>query len=243
MVIMLKLPIWYLLVASAVDGLGGYYTTVLMGCFAYISDTTTNEQRRFRITVLEICVLMPGILGPLGAGKLLETIGFLYCFIITLIGQAINIIYTIFFVPETIQKDPSAKFFDLTRLRRISHVFCLKDGTNRNTKLMLLLAAFFISIIPTFDFSLDTLFIKNRPLCMSDAMVGYYSSTYLGVSSMCALVLAWLLKYCMSDQAIALVAGLASVFKNLYKAFVQNIIMMFMSKNYLFCLFYVLKAV
>ena len=230
-VVMLKLPMWYLLVASVVDGFGGYFSTMFMGCFSYISDTTTKEQRRFRITVLEICMLLPGIIGPLGVGKLLETIGFLYCFIITIIGQAINIIYAIFFIPETIQKDPSAKFFDFAHVRRASQVFCMKDSTNRNVKLMILLAAFFISIIPTMDFSLDTLFMKDRPLCLSDAMVGYCASTYLAVAAIGALVMAWLFKYCLSDQAIAMVAGMASVFKNVYKAFTQNVIMIFMSKN------------
>ena len=170
-VVQLQLPLWYLFIAAFVSGFGGFLNTMLLGCFAYISDTTSQDRRRFRITVLEMCLLIPGIIGPLGVGKVLETIGYAYSFGISLVGQVIVATYVIFFVPETVQKDPSAKFFNLAHMKQL----VAKDKT-RNIKLATLFVAFFVGVVPKFDNGLDTLYLKNRPLCMSNKMVGYYLS-------------------------------------------------------------------
>ena len=230
-VVQLHLPLWYLFISAFLCGFGGFLSTMLLGCFAYISDTTSPETRRFRITVLEMCLLIPGIFSPLGIGKLIETIGYMYSFVITLVGQVIVVIYVIFFVPETVQKDTSAKFFNLTRMKQFKELFTKKGDNRRNVKLIILFLAFFIGIVPKFDFGLDTLYLKNRPLCLSNKMVGYYMSTFLGVATFGGILVAWLMKFCMPDQTVALIGGLSSMVQNIYKAFVQNVIMIFFGEN------------
>lgn len=226
-VVQLHLPLWYLFIAAFISGFGGFLSTMLLGCFAYISDTTSPDKRRFRITVLEMCLMLPGIIGPLGVGNLIETIGYMYSFVISLVGQTIIVIYVIFFVPETVQKDPSAKFFDLTRMKQFWQLFTKTDNQKRNVKLIILFVAFFIGIMPKFDYGLDTLYLKNRPLCMSNKLVGYYLSTFLAVSTFGGIFVAWLFKYCLSDQIVAMIGGLSSMVQNVYKTFVQNVMMIF----------------
>ena len=57
-VIAFKLPVEYLLIGALIEGCGGYYQTMLMGCFSYISDTVPVDRRAMRITIVGTCVFI-----------------------------------------------------------------------------------------------------------------------------------------------------------------------------------------
>jgi len=46
-----------------------------MACFAYVADRTPAQRRMLRITLLELCVLVAGIVSPIGIGPIIGLIG------------------------------------------------------------------------------------------------------------------------------------------------------------------------
>ena len=231
-VIGFDLNINWLFVGSVLNGLGGYFTCMLMGCFAYVADITEPEQRMFRITVIEMCMFASTVVTPIPIGYLIQTAGYLYPFIIVGGGILLNIFYVIFFVPETIQKDPLTdnSFFTTRPVKETVRLFAKDNGTDRRWQLDIMLVAFFIATLPTMDYSLSTMFEKNEPLCWTSVVIGYFSAVFIAVTSVGGVVSAKLLKCCLPDQAILLVACLSALSLNLYKAFVQNTVMMFSCK-------------
>ena len=230
-VIGLKLPAEYLVIGAVIEGFGGYYQTMLMGCFAYISDIVPADGRSLRITILETCVFIPAIFAPLVVGYWVEHGGFLAPFLTVLGLYIIALVYAIFFVPETVPRNPEAKFFSTKHMKKTLLLFTKDDDTRRRWKLCVLLFAFFLcSVVKVGDF-VDTLFEMNRPLCWTSDIVGYFLSAEVAVVSAGAVLTMRLLKCCMRDGGIALTSGLMGVVHNAYTAFVQNSTMMYISKS------------
>lgn len=101
---------------------------------------------------------------------------------------------------------------------------------SRRLKLNLLMGAFLVSNLPTFALSISTLFEMNSPLCWGIDEIGLFSGVSIGVAAVGALIITPLLKcFRVSDQSIAILAGLASLATSVYKSFVQSTLMMFLS--------------
>lgn len=45
----LNLPLWFVLVGSFFDGLGGYFTGLILAVMAYVADTASKEDRALRL--------------------------------------------------------------------------------------------------------------------------------------------------------------------------------------------------
>jgi PCFT/HCP family folate transporter-like MFS transporter 1/3 len=230
LVIYFRGSIWWLLIGSFLEGLGGFYMTALMGCLSYVSDITKPEDRLLRITIVEMCSFFSAILGPIGVGYVIRDLGYFWPFLIVLGGYLLNILYVIFLVPETVRRDPDAWFFSTEHIKTTVGLILLDNGTNRKWKLDILLFSFFISTIVTLEMGTTTLFELNHPLCWDSVMIGYYSATMIAVATIGGAVLAKVSKFCMADSHIALMAGLLGAARLFYTAFVQNTIMMFSGK-------------
>ena len=63
-------------------------------------------------------------------------------------------------------------------LRRVLALFLVP--TTHRWQLCFLLAAFLISNLPTFNFSVQTLFAMNYPLCWTVSQVGFFAGASLG---------------------------------------------------------------
>lgn len=94
-------------------------------------------------------------------------------------------------------------------------------------KLKLLVIAFFLHNLPSMDHGVLTLFQMNAPLCWTVTIIGTYTSVRTGLSSGGGLITAPLLKRCLSDVVITLLAGSAVMVTDIYKAFVSSSAMMF----------------
>ena len=229
-VVALQLPAEYLVIGAVIEGFGGYYQTMLMGCFAYISDIVSADGRALRITILETCVFVPAVFAPLATGYWVKHSGFLPPFITVLALYVVVLVYTIFFVPETVPRNPQAKFFSTKHMTKSVLLFTKDDGTRRRWKLSVLIAAFFLCSVVKVGDSVDQLFEMNRPLCWTSEVIGNFLSAEVAVISAGAVLSMRLLKCCMRDGGIALTSGLMGVVHNVYTAFVQNSIMMYISK-------------
>ena len=113
-----------------------------------------------------------------------------------------------FFVPETIVAKRRPEFFTLRTLRTGVQVFT-KEG-ERRWQLACLFIAFLFTFLAYQGMNVDTLFEINSPLCWGPDMIGYYTTTYMGVCALGGVLVAWMLKYCASDLTTAILAGAMS---------------------------------
>lgn len=230
LVVRLDGSLWWLSVGAVLEGLGGFYIGTLMGCFSYIADTTTPERRMFRITVLEMCAFIAGLLGPLGVGHIISAWGFLWPLVLAASGFAINLLYVIFLVPETVHREPGVPISPQLLLPSWK-LFTHDNGTGRRWKLAILLLALFVSSAVTLESGTKTLFQLNYPLCWDATTIGYYTAVAIVVSAVSGALLARLSRRCLKDHHLALLAGLASSLRCVYTAFVRNTPMMFAGKS------------
>jgi len=121
----------------------------------------------------------------------------------------------------------------------VGHVFSLflSPGPHR-VQLNILMAAFFISMLPTFDFSVSTLFEMNRPLCWTVREIGMFTGVSLAVSAVGALLVTPAMKKCATDWHIAITAAMAGVITYGYKFFVRDSLMMYLCKFVFLVRFY-----
>ena len=229
-VVAFRLPAEYVLVGAVFEGSGGNYQTMLMGCFAYISDIVPADGRSLRITILETCVFITAMFTPFVAGFWVKHGGFLAPFL-TIAGiYVITLMYAIFFIPETVTRSSHAKFFSTKHIAKTAQVLTKDDATERRWKLCVILAAFFLCSVVKEGDVIDPFFQMNRPLCWTSDVVGIFQSADVAVISVGAVIFMRLMQCCMRDGGIALTCGLLGVVHNVYTAFVQNSTMMYISR-------------
>jgi len=117
-------------------------------------------------------------------------------------------------------------------VRQVVSLF-LPPGRSR-VRLNVLMAAFFVSMLPTFDMSLSNLFEMNRPLCWTVREVGLFAGTTFGICALGALIITPLMKRCLTDWHIAVTASAAAVVTNVYKFFVRDSLMMYFCTCFVF---------
>lgn len=227
LVFVLNLPVWVLWIGEFLNGCSGSMSLLIAGCFSYIADTTTKENRQFRITFAEISMFFCTILGPIGVGYVIDKEGYLWPFVIVFIGHILNLIYTLFFVPETIIKDRSAKLFTLENIKLTFKTFTINTPDNRRWKLWLLFISFFVHYIGSGVYAVTGLFVLNIPLCWDAVTIGYYNTALTALSTVGGIATAKIMKYFTSDAMIALVTSFVDGINCIYKGFVQNTAMMF----------------
>lgn len=232
-VISLNASRYYLFIGAAFNGLGGYFMALLCGCLAYVADTTSVEKRTLRITIVEMCMILPATVSTLAVGYWIRAAGYLQPYLAILAGQALCIIYSIFFIPDSFVPDQNAKFFSTSHLRNAARVYFVDDGSGRHIYLLILLAALFGPLLVTFSAGIDILFEMNLPLCWDSVILGIYSSVDIAVVAVGGIVCAVLFRRCLSDLGIVIVAGVISTIRLAYKSFVQNTLMMFLSKYFI----------
>lgn len=239
-IIFFNLPIWCFWISSFVEGLFGGMSLLFVGCFSYIADITKKEQRQFRITVMEMVPFFFGILTPIGAGYLIQKTGYFWPVLISFGGHVLNLIYVIFFVPETIRKGhpsddnkiTSSKKFAISNLGDSFKVISIETPDKRRWKLQVLLLSFFVHRFASGVYNIDSLFQLNIPLCWTAVIIGYYKTTIIGVSTIGSLVLAKLLKFCVTDAMIAVLASAFDIVHCIYLGLVKNTIMMFLCEYF-----------
>ena len=107
----LRLPLEVTLVGTSLDGLSGTDTIMLSTCFAYISDTVSLERRSYRIMVMVIASRFLDGSFQLAMGYMITGLGYLWPFVFLLVLHTLNLVYILFFVPESrVPSDDKAGF-------------------------------------------------------------------------------------------------------------------------------------
>ncbi|XP_023940065.2 proton-coupled folate transporter-like [Bicyclus anynana] len=152
--------------------LGGWFTHFI-GVFSYIGDITTNEDRTYRIGIVNLCMSLGYPIGSALSGVLLTWIGYYGIFSLSAGFYLFSIVYG-----YTCLEDPSPKprdkkyqgvfgffkeFFDIGLVLETFKVAFRKGEGNRRTRVCLLLIVVFVVFGPLQgEFSILYLFTRYR---------------------------------------------------------------------------------
>ena len=131
-VMALDLNLGILVLTGLLQGFTGASTVVFMACFAYIADINPPEKRLFRIVLIEVGQALGALVGGLLIGWMTDSFGFVIPSIILTVLMGVLSVYVIFFIPETVLKDPSAPVFKFSYLSGLPRLW-FKKGTIRGT--------------------------------------------------------------------------------------------------------------
>lgn len=79
----------------------GGWITMFMGAFCHISDISTEENRTFRVGVVNLCLTAGGPIGMALSGILLEQIGYYGVFSISSFLILLSLIYGVYYIKDT----------------------------------------------------------------------------------------------------------------------------------------------
>lgn len=174
--IVFSLPLELLILAAFLEACSGGVSTFLMGSFASISDITTPEQRSFRIFILEVALGIGNFVSQIATGYVINLLGFMYPLIILGGIHVINLLYTVFLLPESRKGDlRNVSLFSREHFRKMWQLYTKDDESRRRWKLQLCLFLLFITVMVQLGSS-DCIvyFLISFPLCFTPVLIGYY---------------------------------------------------------------------
>ena len=231
MVVAFRLPIPFILIGTLVDGCLGGTFTMMMASLAYIADVTTLKQRPLRILAVEIFSGLGQTAANIGAGYLLDALGFFYPYVI-IVGIAIfTLLYVIFFIKETLPKDPDTELFACSNIRNGIGVIVRKTVDNRRWKIISSFLIFFL--ISVMDFGvveIITFYVLNPPLCWNSVLIGYYTSFAYVLQTIGSLIFLKLFYRCLKEYGLVVVSCLSGVGYYLVLAQATTTLMVFIGE-------------
>ena len=131
-VMALDLNLVILVLTGLLQGFTGASTVVFMACYSYIADINPPEKRLFRIVLIEVGQALGALVGGLLIGWMTDSFGFVIPSIVLTVLMGVLSVYVIFFIPETVLKDPNAPVFKCSYLSGLPKLW-FKKGTIRGT--------------------------------------------------------------------------------------------------------------
>ncbi|XP_074648093.1 proton-coupled folate transporter-like [Tubulanus polymorphus] len=223
-VIYFKLPVYVLVLAAGLDGFGGSIAAMFMVAFIYISDITSPMERAIRITILEGLIMFSMAVSQLGLGYWIDASGFLYPYL-ALIGLLIlNLIYIVFFVPETliVEKNKEARFSMITELKAILSVLKTKENGRRIKIVFLNILIFLVVFTNVSTVNVRLLFLMNIPFCWGPIKLGIFGAIGAVANQVISVISVKIFKFCLSEMWISLIGIFSSMASLLLFSFSEH---------------------
>lgn len=234
-VIYLKLPVTTLLIGAFLVGSCGSFPTMVLSVFSYIADITDENQRAFRLGILEAIAFLSGMLSHLTSGYLVYNSGFRPPYWVILFLHTFALFYVVFILPESripVNHDKQAefKFFSVSHVIAIVHIFS-KPRSGGHWRMALLMIISGLMIMCSIGFgSIIVLYALDRPLCCNAIMIGYYLALSFCVQAIGAVLGLKFLGNILSDHRL-LQIGMTSIILSLsFMAFVTSKQTLFVGK-------------
>lgn len=179
-------PLYALFVGSAISGVSGFLTTVMLATMSYIADTTEKSGIAIRLAIIQMLVFMGGVLSQLTSGLWIQKFGFIAPTWLILACQITSVLGAIFLVPEPHERvtNKDNKFFDLKSLKALVNVFRKKREGGRKTLLLLVCAGAVVTLTTLGLGGVTALFVMRSPLCFGPKLVGYFLAYRMFVSGL-----------------------------------------------------------
>ncbi|CAH1791916.1 unnamed protein product [Owenia fusiformis] len=228
-VIAFKLNIAFLLIGSILEGLSGSLGAAIMACFSYACDVSTNENRSFKITIMEISIGIGIASSLVSIGHFIKHAGYMYPYVFVIGVQTLNIIYVYFFVPETVRRQQDAKFLSLRHFRDTFVLYTKDNGTNRRWKLCLLIIIFLLcEMVIAGRGDTQNLKLMKTPLCFNSILLGYFGALQAFTMQLGSMVAVKLFQHWVSDEWFAVFGTFGGMANNIFFGFANTTLLMFM---------------
>ena len=233
-VIYFNLPIYMLLLAGFINGVCGFFPTMVLSVFSYMADITEESQRAFRLGILEATAFISGMLSHLSSGWLINKTGYKAPYMMILSLHTFALFYVVFKLPESrakhLMENSNVKVFSLQHIRVIIYIF-RNPRSGKRWRMCILMLTSGLMIVSSIGFgSVIVLYAIDRPLCCNSILIGYYLATSFFVQAVGAVLGLKFLRMILSEHAL-MQAGMISVICSLVlMAFVKTKTHLFMGK-------------
>ena len=230
-VIAFRLHMGWLCLAVLGQGLTGGVGGFFMICFSYMADVTTPQSRGFRIFILEVCQGVGQMVAQVAIGQAISNFGFLYPMFVILSIQFINLIYIIFFLPETLYKSADARILNFDNYKRSIKLYV--GSTMRGKRLSLWLGLGVMGVCAAANMVNNetiTLYLVNKPLCWGSKLIGYYNALALAVKFIGSFIMLKLLTGKLHEATLAMISLVSLAFYDIVVGFATSTWVMFMGR-------------
>ncbi|KAM3584351.1 hypothetical protein VKS41_003171 [Umbelopsis sp. WA50703] len=181
-------PLWLLIVAAVLQGLGGSSSTLLMSCHAYCADCSTPEERTVVFGRLMASFIAGSFTGPTLAGYLMDNNGTIEpILIIAMAGLTAWALYILFILPESNRKVYEAVADDAAQSRQpfwqkfnfystLSIIFTAKPELSNKAALPLLILTQMLSKTANLSFMVTVVLYVTYVFAWTPTEVGYFLS-------------------------------------------------------------------
>jgi PCFT/HCP family folate transporter-like MFS transporter 1/3 len=187
-VIYFNLPLYIFVVSACLETMGGGFYTLSLGVYAYLADSTTAEKLGLRMTVVDGIMGLSIGLSQIGSGFSIRHLGYFYTYLILGGFVLVNLIYAIFFVPETIIRDKNKQFQICGYLKSMWLTFTNTED-QRHVKIGLLILGFLLcNMVLQSQMAIQILYAMGPPLCWGTVNIGLYSGTTVAFLTITGIV-------------------------------------------------------
>jgi len=226
------LHLGFLILSSAIDGIGGGTCTILMSCFSYISDVTDDRHRSIRVVVLELFGGIAYVASVLGIGYAIAYLGLLWSFVVLLGVNLLALTYVVFLLPESFEPDSDCHLFTSTHFSRVAALFTdsgSEAGPRRCRKVLFCLGAvFLVNCVEMGRGDAMTLFMLSPPLVLDSIWIGYFYASGCVVTNICCVCVTHVFARRFGDLKLIAIGLLSGVGYMLTFGLATNTIVLFL---------------
>ena len=184
LIVYLRLPLAVLVFANFIDGLGGYAFYLSSGCYAYISDISTEKSRLVRLAVLQTAEFIGVALVQVPVGYIIQGYGFVSTVWLVVALQMAAILYLIIprILLETVDTNRNTKHIGAVELiHDLRNLFAVNTQSRRYRLVIIFTIYFFTDIIQlsTSATTLYGIYGLGPPFCWSSVIVGYFGVVFM----------------------------------------------------------------
>ena len=169
-------PLYLLFAGSFINGLCGFFTTMILAVFSYIADITEEKDRALRLGILEAVAFTSGMISHVTSGWWIRHLGFKAPYIFILCLHIISLFYVLLYLPNT-RTNEQIVWKDLFNTKHFTKVIVVFKDAETSNKLQLyglVLTSAFMMISNIGFGSVIVLFALDTPFCLTPVMIGYF---------------------------------------------------------------------
>jgi len=213
----LRAPLYFLFIGSFMNGLCGFFTTMVLAVFSYIADITDENDRALRLGVLEAVAFTSGMLSHMTSGWWIRHLGFKAPYIFILALHLTSLLYIVFILPESKPDVDKRKLKDLFSPMHITKVFKIFHRTDKKQKWQLyglVLTSAFMMISSIGFGSVIVLYTLDIPFCFSPIIIGYFLADCMFMQALGAIFALVILQKFLSEIMLTQL-GIVSIISSL----------------------------
>ena len=225
-VVYFNLPVPMLLLAGFINGICGFFPTMVVAVFSYVADITEESERAFRLGILEATAFISGMFSHLSSGWLINKTGYKAPYFLILSLHTFALFYVVFKLPESrakhLMESSNIKVFSLHHIRVIIFIFTNpRSGERWRMSLLMIISG--LMIVSSIGFgSVIVLYAIDRPLCCNSILIGYYLAVSFFLQAVGAVLGLRFLRTVLSEHMLMQFGMVSIICSLVMMAFVPN---------------------